>query len=90
MPITIDGKPFSTSSQSRICCAAGRGANSLTKIAVRTPIGRAMSVATPTRSSEPASAGAMPPLAAEEVGARALDEEVEVDRADAAAAAPTR
>jgi hypothetical protein len=30
MPITIDGKPFRTSSQRRICSAARRGANSLT------------------------------------------------------------
>ena len=30
MPITIDGKPFRTSSQSLTCSATGRGANSLT------------------------------------------------------------
>ena len=30
IPITIDGKPFSTSSQSRICSPIRRGANSLT------------------------------------------------------------
>ena len=30
MPITIDGKPFSTSSQRRTCSPSRRGANSLT------------------------------------------------------------
>ena len=45
MPITIEGKPFSTSSQRRICSPIRRGANSLTKIAVRTPTGSAIAVA---------------------------------------------
>ena len=78
MPITIDGKPFRTSSQSLICSPSRRGANSLTKIAVRTPNGSASTVAMPTSSMLPTSAGATPPPAAEE--RRALREEVDVER----------
>ena len=61
MPITIDGNPFRTSSHSRTWSPIRGGANSLTKMAVNTPNGRAISVAIATRIRLPTRAGATPP-----------------------------
>ena len=45
MPLTIDGKPFRTSSHSLSWRATRPGANSLTKIASSTPTGTAIAAA---------------------------------------------
>ena len=83
MPITIDGKPLSTSSQSRICRAIRSGANSLTYRAVSTPKGSAIAVAIATSSNVPDDRWGDPATGLAEAR-RPLDEEVEVECADTA------
>ena len=62
MPITIDGKPFSTSSHNRICSPDANGRELADEDRGEDAHRQGDRVATPTRSSEPASAGAIPPL----------------------------
>ena len=60
MPITIDGTPLRTSSTSRTNRLVRTLANSLVKIATRTPIGTASAVAIATMTSVPTIALATP------------------------------
>ncbi len=61
MPMTIVGTPASTFSTSRTSSATAGGANSVLKIAIRTPTGTAISVAMAVMISVPTIAFLMPP-----------------------------
>ena len=81
-PITIVGTPDSTFSVSRIASASRCGANSVLKIASRTPTGSAIAVAISTMITVPTIAFSMPPPDCAE-RRRVLGEEIEVHRRQA-------